>query len=91
MKLKKAKKLTISYKVKVKHFEDFLLLCSYDKSDIDGFINLLSKCTEVDKEIFYNLRFADLIRFVDELVDSVDKEMYKAPKSYKNKWRDIIS
>jgi len=80
MKLKKAKKLTISYKVKVKHFEDFLLLCSYDKKDIDGFINLLSKCTEVDKEIFYNLKFADLIRFVDELVDSVDKEMYKAPK-----------
>lgn len=80
MKLKKAKKLTISYKVKVKHFEDFLLLCSYDKKDIDGFIKLLSKCTEVDKEIFYNLRFADLIRFVDELVDSVDKEMYKAPK-----------
>ena len=81
MKLKKAKKLTISYKVKVKHFEDFLLLCSYDKKDIDGFINLLSKCTEVDKEIFYNLKFADLIRFVDELVDSVDKEMYKAPKN----------
>ncbi len=80
MKLKKAKKLTISYKIKVKHFEDFLLLCSYDKKDIDGFINLLSKCTEVDKEIFYNLKFADLIRFVDELVDSVDKEMYKAPK-----------
>lgn len=80
MKLKKAKKLTISYKVKVKHFEDFLLLCSYDKTDVDGFINLLSKCTEVDKEIFYNLKFADLIRFVDELVDSVDKEMYKAPK-----------
>jgi hypothetical protein len=80
MKLKKAKKLTISYKVKVKHFEDFLLLCSYDRADVDGFINLLSKCTEVDKEIFYNLRFADLIRFVDELVDSVDKEMYKAPK-----------
>ena len=80
MKLKKAKKLTISYKVKVKHFEDFLLLCSYDKKDIDGFINLLSKCSEVDKEIFYNLKFADLIRFVDELVDSVDKEMYKAPK-----------
>jgi hypothetical protein len=80
MKLKKAKKLTISYKVKVKHFEDFLRLCSYDKTDVDGFINLLSKCTEVDKEIFYNLSFADLIRFVDELVDSVDKEMYKAPK-----------
>ena len=80
MKLKKAKKLTISYKIKVKHFDDFLLLCSYDKSDVDGFINLLSKCTEVDKEIFYNLKFADLIRFVDELVDSVDKEMYKAPK-----------
>ena len=80
MKLKKSKKLTISYKVKVKHFEDFLRLCSYDKTDVDGFINLLSRCTEVDKEIFYNLRFADLIRFVDELVDSVDKEMYKAPK-----------
>lgn len=81
MKLKKAKKLTISYKVKVKHFEDFLLLCSYDKSDVDGFINLLSKCTEIDKEFFYNLKFADLIRFVDELVDSVDKEMYKHPKN----------
>ncbi len=80
MKLKKSKKLTISYKVKVKHFEDFLRLCSYDKTDVDGFINLLSKCTEVDKDIFYNLKFADLIRFVDELVDSVDKEMYKAPK-----------
>ena len=80
MKLKKAKKLTISYKIKVKHFEDFLLLCSYDRADVDGFINLLSKCTEIDKDIFYNLRFADLIRFVDELVDSVDKEMYKAPK-----------
>lgn len=81
MKLKKAKKLTISYKIKVKHFEDFLLLCSYDRADVDGFINLLSKCTEVDKEIFYNLKFADLIRFVDELVDSVDKEMYKHPKN----------
>jgi len=82
MKLKKAKKkLTISYKVKVKHFEDFLRLCSYDRADVDGFINLLSKCTEIDKEIFYNLKFADLIRFVDELVDSVDKEMYKAPKN----------
>jgi hypothetical protein len=81
MKLKKAKKLTISYKVKVKHFEDFLRLCSYDKTDVDGFINLLSKCTEIDKEIFYNLKFADLIRFVDELVDSVDKEMYKHPKN----------
>jgi len=80
MKLKKSKKLTISYKVKVKHFEDFLRLCSYDKTDVDGFINLLSKCTEVDKEIFYNLSFADLIRFVDELVDSVDKEKDKAPK-----------
>ena len=34
MKLKKAKKLTISYKVKVKHFEDFLRLCSYDKTDV---------------------------------------------------------
>ena len=78
--VKKKQTLTLKYKVKVKHFEDFLLLCSYDKSDIDGFINLLSKCTEIDKEIFYNLKFADLIRFVDELVDSVDKEMYKAPK-----------
>jgi len=81
MKINKAKKLTISYKVKVKHFEDFLRLCSYDRADVDGFINLLSRCTEVDKEIFYNLRFADLIRFVDELVDSVDKEMYKHPKN----------
>lgn len=80
MKLKKAKKLTISYKVKVKHFEDFLLLCSYDKSDIDGFINLLSKCTEIDKELFYNLKFTDLIRFVNELIDSIDKEKDKAPK-----------
>ena len=80
MKLKKSKKLTISYKVKVKHFEDFLRLCSYDKTDVDGFINLLSKCTEVDKEIFYNLRFADLIRFYKELIDSVDKEKDKAPK-----------
>lgn len=74
------KNLVLKYKIKVKHFEDFILLCSYDRADVDGFINLLSKCTEVDKEIFYNLRFADLIRFVDELVDSVDKEMYKAPK-----------
>ena len=80
IKTKRTKTVILSYKVKVKHFEDFLLLCSYDKSDIDGFINLLSKCTEIDKEIFYNLKFADLIRFVDELVDSVDKEMYKAPK-----------
>ena len=78
--IKKKQNLTLKYKVKVKHFEDFILLCNYDKSDIDGFINLLSKCTEIDKEIFYNLKFADLIRFVDELVDSVDKEMYKAPK-----------
>ena len=81
MKLKKAKKLTISYKVKVKHFEDFLLLCSYDKSDIDGFINLLSKCTEVDKEIFYNLPFQDLMRFVNELVDSIQSNMNKHPKN----------
>ena len=78
--IKKKQNLTLKYKVKVKHFEDFILLCNYDRSDIDGFINLLSKCTEIDKEIFYNLKFADLIRFVDELVDSVDKEMYKAPK-----------
>ena len=81
MKINKAKKLTISYKIKVKHFEDFLRLCSYDRADVDGFVNLLSKCTEIDKEIFYNLKFADLIRFVDELVDSVDKEMYKHPKN----------
>jgi len=80
MKLKKAKKLTISYKIKVKHFEDFLLLCSYDRADVDGFINLLSRCTEVDKDIFYNLKFADLIRFYKELIDSVDKEKDKAPK-----------
>ena len=80
IKTKRTKTVILSYKIKLKHFEDFLLLCSYDKSDVDGFINLLSRCTEVDKEIFYNLKFADLIRFVDELVDSVDKEMYKAPK-----------
>lgn len=79
--VKKKQNLVLKYKVKVKHFEDFLLLCSYDKKDIDGFINLLSKVTEIDKEIFYNLKFADLIRFVDELVDSVDKEMYKHPKN----------
>ena len=81
MKLKKAKKLTISYKVKVKHFEDFLLLCSYDKKDIDGFINLLSKCTEVDKELFYNLPFPDLMRFVNELVDCIQSNMNKHPKN----------
>ena len=80
IKTKRTKTVILSYKVKLKHFEDFLLLCSYDRADVDGFINLLSRCTEVDKEIFYNLKFADLIRFVDELVDSVDKEMYKAPK-----------
>ena len=80
MKLKKAKKLTISYKVKDKHFEDFLRLCSYDRADVDGFINLLSKCTEIDKEIFYNLKFADLIRFYNELIDSIDKDKDKAPK-----------
>lgn len=80
IKTKRTKTVILSYKIKVKHFEDFILLCSYDRADVDGFINLLSKCTEVDKEIFYNLKFADLIRFVDELVDSVDKEMYKAPK-----------
>lgn len=81
IKTKRTKTVILSYKVKVKHFEDFLLLCSYDRADVDGFINLLSRCTEVDKEIFYNLKFADLIRFVDELVDSVDKEMYKHPKN----------
>ena len=78
--VKKKQKLVLKYKVKVKHFEDFLLLCSYDRADVDGFINLLSKCTEVDKEIFYNLKFADLIRFYKELIDSVDKEKDKAPK-----------
>ena len=52
MKLKKSKKLTISYKVKAKHFEDFLRLCSYDRADVDGFINLLSRCTDVDKEMY---------------------------------------
>lgn len=81
MKLKKSKKLTISYKVKVKHFEDFLLLCSYDKKDIDGFINLLSKVTEIDKEVFYNLPFPDLMRFVNELVDSIQSNMNKHPKN----------
>jgi len=43
MKLKKAKKLTISYKVKVKHFEDFYYFVAMIEKDIDGFINLLSK------------------------------------------------
>ncbi len=81
MKLKKAKKLTISYKIKVKYFEDFLLLCSYDRSDIDRFVNLLSKVTEIDKEIFYNLPFPDLMRFVNELVDSVQSNMNKHPKN----------
>ena len=80
IKTKRTKTVILSYKIKLKHFEDFLRLCSYDRADVDGFINLLSRCTEVDKEFFYNLKFADLIRFVDELVDSVDKEMYKAPK-----------
>lgn len=80
IKTKRTKTVILSYKIKLKHFDDFLRLCSYDRADVDGFINLLSRCTEVDKEIFYNLKFADLIRFVDELVDSVDKEMYKAPK-----------
>lgn len=80
IKTKRTKTVILSYKIKLKHFDDFLRLCSYDRADVDGFINLLSKCTEIDKEIFYNLKFADLIRFVDELVDSVDKEMYKAPK-----------
>ena len=78
--MKKKQKLVLKYKVKVKYFEDFLRLCSYDKPDIDGFINLLSKCTEVDKEIFYDLKFADLIRFYKELIDSIYKEKDKAPK-----------
>ncbi len=81
IKTKRTKTVILSYKIKLKHFDDFLRLCSYDRADVDGFINLLSKCTEIDKEIFYNLKFADLIRFVDELVDSVDKEMYKHPKN----------
>ncbi len=80
IKTKRTKTVILSYKIKLKHFDDFLLLCSYDRADVDGFINLLSRCTEIDKEIFYNLKFADLIRFVDELVDSVDKEKDKAPK-----------
>jgi len=80
IKTKRTKTVILSYKIKLKHFEDFLLLCSYDKSDIDGFINLLSKCTEIDKEIFYNLKFADLIRFYNELIDSIDKDKDKAPK-----------
>ena len=77
----KTKTVILSYKVKVKHFEDFILLCNYDRSDIDRFVNLLSKVTEIDKEIFYDLPFADLMRFVNELVDSIQSNMNKHPKN----------
>ncbi len=81
IKTKRTKTVILSYKVKVKHFEDFILLCNYDRSDIDRFVNLLSKVTEIDKEIFYDLPFADLMRFVNELVDSVQSNMNKHPKN----------
>ena len=81
LKTKRTKTVILSYKVKVKHFEDFILLCSYDRSDIDRFVNLLSKVTEIDKEVFYNLPFPDLMRFVNELVDSVQSNMNKHPKN----------
>jgi len=57
------------------------LLCSYDRSDIDRFVNLLSKVTEIDKEVFYNLPFPDLMRFVNELIDSIQSNMNKHPKA----------
>ena len=79
--VKKKQNLVLKYKVKVKHFEDFILLCSYDRSDIDRFVNLLSKVTEIDKEVFYNLPFPDLMRFVNELVDSIQSNMNKHPKA----------
>ena len=79
--VKKKQTLTLKYKVKVKHFEDFIQLCSYDRSDIDRFVNLLSKVTEIDKEVFYNLPFPDLMRFVNELVDSIQANMNKHPKN----------
>ncbi len=41
--VKKKQNLVLKYKVKVNNFEYFLRLCSYDKTDVDGFINLLSK------------------------------------------------
>jgi len=81
IKTKRTKTVILSYKVKVKHFEDFILLCSYDRSDIDRFVNLLSKVTEIDKEVFYNLPFQDLMRFVNELVDSIQSNMNKHPKN----------
>lgn len=77
----KKKALTLKYKVKVKYFEDFILLCSYDRSDLDNFVNLLSKVTEIDKEVFYNLPFPDLMRFVNELIDSIQSNMNKHPKN----------
>ena len=81
IKTKRTKTVILSYKIKLKHFEDFILLCSYDRSDIDRFVNLLSKVTEIDKEVFYNLPFPDLMRFVNELVDSVQSNMNKHPKN----------
>lgn len=81
IKTKRTKTVILSYKIKLKHFDDFILLCSYDRSDIDRFVNLLSKVTEIDKEVFYNLPFPDLMRFVNELVDSVQSNMNKHPKN----------
>ncbi len=81
IKTKRTKTVILSYKIKLKHFEDFILLCSYDRSDIDRFVNLLSKVTEIDKEVFYNLPFPDLMRFVNELIDSIQSNMNKHPKA----------
>ena len=81
IKTKRTKTVILSYKIKVKHFEDFILLCNYDRSDIDRFVNLLSKVTEIDKEVFYNLPFPDLMRFVNELIDSIQSNMNKHPKN----------
>ena len=80
IKTKRTKTVILSYKIKLKHFEDFLRLCSWDKNDLDGFIELLSKCCEVEKDFFYNLSFSDLMRFVNELIDYVNKNMNNHPK-----------
>ena len=41
--VKKKQNLTLKYKVKVKHFEDFILLCNYDRSDIDDFVKIFTE------------------------------------------------
>lgn len=80
IKTKRTKTVILSYKIKLKHFDDFIRLCNWDKNDLDGFIELLSKCCEVEKDFFYNLSFSDLMRFVNELIDYVNKNMNNHPK-----------